>query len=191
MGVWIDLEISFLKVRVRCPVARGENDAASAAWAAKRGAATKVNFWTQSCGNKILLFLPSPSFFYGGAAGSVAAPLTSTQSKAHSRFIINGVGFVSFSLSSSLFSLSSSLFSFFLSMFLLKVNKPKSFFTFSYGHTHQKTPDPVRSPKLSWWWLSQYCGGGPHGNTGCCNFCPLLMPSSSHVAMYISRVVVF
>lgn len=41
---------------------------------------------------------------------------------------------------------------------------------FSYGHTHQKAPDPVWSPKLSWWWRSQYCGGGPHGNTTCCNF---------------------
>lgn len=40
----------------------------------------------------------------------------------------------------------------------------------SYGHTHQKAPDPVRSPKLSWWWRRQYCGGGPHGNTTCCSF---------------------
>ena len=47
---------------------------------------------------------------------------------------------------------------------------------FSYGHTHQNTPDPVWSPKLSWWWLSQYCGGGPHGNTGCCNFCCIFVP---------------
>ncbi len=40
----------------------------------------------------------------------------------------------------------------------------------SYGHTHQKAPDPVRSPKLSWGWRSQYCGGAPHGNTACCSF---------------------
>jgi hypothetical protein len=39
-----------------------------------------------------------------------------------------------------------------------------------YGHTLVKTPEPVRSPKLSTSWLSQYCGGGPHGNTGCCSF---------------------
>ena len=38
-----------------------------------------------------------------------------------------------------------------------------------YGHLHQKALDPVRSPKLSWWQLSQYYGGWPHGNTGCCN----------------------
>ena len=43
-------------------------------------------------------------------------------------------------------------------------------FRFSYGHTTQKAPDPVRSPKLSCVWQSQYCGGGPHGNTLCCNF---------------------
>lgn len=42
--------------------------------------------------------------------------------------------------------------------------------TANYGHTHQKAPDPVWSPKLSWWWRSQYCGGGPHGNTACCSF---------------------
>ena len=40
----------------------------------------------------------------------------------------------------------------------------------SYGHTILKTPDPVRSPQLSNIWTSQYYGGGPHGNTGCCNF---------------------
>ena len=40
----------------------------------------------------------------------------------------------------------------------------------SYGHTMLKTPDPVRSPQLSNIWTSQYYGGGPHGNTGCCSF---------------------
>jgi hypothetical protein len=44
MGVWIDLEISFCKVRVRIPGEVGGNDAASAAWAAKRGAAARVVF---------------------------------------------------------------------------------------------------------------------------------------------------
>ena len=34
-----------------------------------------------------------------------------------------------------------------------------------------KAPDPVRSPQLSNIWTSQYYGGGPHGNTGCCSFC--------------------
>lgn len=33
-----------------------------------------------------------------------------------------------------------------------------------------KAPDPVRSPQLSNIWTSQYYGGGPHGNTGCCSF---------------------
>ena len=41
----------------------------------------------------------------------------------------------------------------------------------NYGHTHQKALDPVWSPKLSWWWRSQYCAGGHHGNTVCCSFC--------------------
>lgn len=43
-------------------------------------------------------------------------------------------------------------------------------FSMSYGHTMLKTPDPVRSPQLSNIWTSQYYGGGPHGNTGCCSF---------------------
>jgi hypothetical protein len=43
--------------------------------------------------------------------------------------------------------------------------------TTSYGHTILKAPDPVRSPQLSNIWTSQYYGGGPHGNTGCCSFC--------------------
>ncbi len=47
---------------------------------------------------------------------------------------------------------------------------PKQTFSFNYGHTRQEAPDPVRSPKLSCRWPSQYCGGGPHGNTRCCSF---------------------
>ena len=43
--------------------------------------------------------------------------------------------------------------------------------TISYGHTMLKAPDPVRSPQLSNIWTSQYYGGGPHGNIGCCSFC--------------------
>jgi hypothetical protein len=39
-----------------------------------------------------------------------------------------------------------------------------------YGHTCQKVPDPVRSPKSNWQWHSQYCDGGPRGNTMCCSF---------------------
>ena len=51
-----------------------------------------------------------------------------------------------------------------------KLNKLlKATFTLSYGHTMLKAPDPVRSPQLSNIWTSQYYGGGPHGNTGCCS----------------------
>lgn len=51
-----------------------------------------------------------------------------------------------------------------------KLNKLlKVTFTLSYGHTMLKAPDPVRSPQLSNIWTSQYYGGGPHGNTGCCS----------------------
>ncbi len=46
----------------------------------------------------------------------------------------------------------------------------KFFSHFRYGHTLQKAPDPVWSPKLNCSWLSQYCGGGPRGNTECCTF---------------------
>ena len=40
----------------------------------------------------------------------------------------------------------------------------------SYGHIILNTPDPVRSPQLKSIESSQYYGGGPHGNTTCCNF---------------------
>ena len=40
----------------------------------------------------------------------------------------------------------------------------------NYGHTQVKPPHPVRSAQLNTWWQSQYYGGGPHGNTLCCNF---------------------
>ena len=40
----------------------------------------------------------------------------------------------------------------------------------SYGHTQLNPPHPVRSAQLNSWWQSQYYGGGPHGNTMCCNF---------------------
>ena len=43
--------------------------------------------------------------------------------------------------------------------------------TISYGHIIPKAPDPVRSPQLNGIQISQYYGGGPHGNTGCCSFC--------------------
>lgn len=39
-----------------------------------------------------------------------------------------------------------------------------------YGHTPVNSPDPVRSPKLSTGWRSQYYRGGPDGNTACCSF---------------------
>lgn len=49
---------------------------------------------------------------------------------------------------------------------------------FNYDHIRLVPPEPVWSPKLSNRWFSQYCGGGPHGNTGCCSFFLfiLLMP---------------
>ena len=50
----------------------------------------------------------------------------------------------------------------------------------SYGHTRENTPEPVWSPKLSSRWLSQYCGGGPHGNTGCFSFF-FSLPFLSHL----------
>src|ERR1700744_2757123 len=40
----------------------------------------------------------------------------------------------------------------------------------NYGHTQLNPPHPVRSAKLNSRWQSQYYGGGPHGNTLCCNF---------------------
>lgn len=40
----------------------------------------------------------------------------------------------------------------------------------NYGHTQLNPPHPVRSAQLNSWWQSQYYGGGPHGNTLCCNF---------------------
>ena len=60
-----------------------------------------------------------------------------------------------------------------------------------YGHTHQKAPDPVRSPKLSWWWRSQYCGGGPHGNTACCIFCIFLETQLQHIKLGILTLFLF
>jgi hypothetical protein len=87
-----------------------------------------------------------------------------------------------FTLHPSLFTLHSSLFTLLpstlhspLSTLHHSPNKYRvTCITFSYGHTHQKAPDPVRSPKLSWCWRSQYYGGGPHGNTACCSFCLFL-----------------
>lgn len=67
--------------------------------------------------------------------------------------------------------------------------------TFSYGHTHQTVPGPVRSPKSNWWRRRQYCGGGPHGNTTCCSFLifvsPTLWKHSSFVneRMFIRRPI--
>ena len=40
----------------------------------------------------------------------------------------------------------------------------------TYGHTVKNTPDPVRSPQLSFTWPGQYYSGGPYGNTRCCKF---------------------
>lgn len=40
----------------------------------------------------------------------------------------------------------------------------------NYGHTRLNPPHPVRSAQLNSRWQSQYYGGGPHGNTLCCNF---------------------
>ncbi len=37
----------------------------------------------------------------------------------------------------------------------------------SYGHITAKTPDPIRTPKLSAVEPDQYYGGGPRGNLGC------------------------
>ena len=37
----------------------------------------------------------------------------------------------------------------------------------SYGHITAKTPDPIRTPKLSAVEHDQYYGGGPRGNLGC------------------------
>lgn len=45
--------------------------------------------------------------------------------------------------------------------------------SFSYGHTFMKIPALVRSRKSSMKRSSQYCGGRPRGNTGCCSFCIL------------------
>lgn len=53
--------------------------------------------------------------------------------------------------------------------------------TLNYGHTRLKAPHPVRSAKSSSWWQSQYYGGGPHGNTLCCNFCIFFSTKSAQV----------
>ena len=37
----------------------------------------------------------------------------------------------------------------------------------SYDHIRAKTPDPIRTPKLSALELDQYYGGGPRGNLQC------------------------
>ena len=42
--------------------------------------------------------------------------------------------------------------------------------TFICGHRTLKAPHPVRSAKLSKVPTSQYYGGGPHGNPGCCSY---------------------
>lgn len=77
-----------------------------------------------------------------------------------------------------------------------------------YGHRTLKAPHPVRSAKLSRVPSSQYCGGGPRGNPGCCSssnsffalfaalqacqrfFCPLSMPWRCPLVM-LSAAVVF
>ncbi len=50
------------------------------------------------------------------------------------------------------------------------------------GHRTVKAPHPVRSAKLSTVSPSQYCGGGPRGNPGCCSFLLLsyFCPSGCH-----------
>lgn len=42
-------------------------------------------------------------------------------------------------------------------------------FTFGYGHTWHKVPDPIRTRKSNYHGRRQYCGGGPRGNTACRN----------------------
>ena len=42
-------------------------------------------------------------------------------------------------------------------------------FTFGYGHTWYKVPDPIRTRKSNYHGRRQYCGGGPRGNTACRN----------------------
>lgn len=46
------------------------------------------------------------------------------------------------------------------------------------GHRALKAPHPVRSAKLSRASPSQYCGGGPRGNPGCCSSLILLLFAS-------------
>jgi hypothetical protein len=50
------------------------------------------------------------------------------------------------------------------------ISKNKFIELLNYGHTQLNPPHPVRSAQLNSWWQSQYYGGGPHGNTLCCNF---------------------
>jgi hypothetical protein len=52
-----------------------------------------------------------------------------------------------------------------------------------YDHSRSDAPDLVRSRKLSERRLSQYCGGGPHGNTECCTF----FTPFAHAGDYICR----
>ena len=42
-------------------------------------------------------------------------------------------------------------------------------FSFGYGHTWYKVPDPIRTRKSNYHGRRQYCGGGPRGNTTCRN----------------------
>jgi hypothetical protein len=46
------------------------------------------------------------------------------------------------------------------------------------GHRIVKVPHPVRSAKSSTISPSQYCGGGPRGNPGCCSSFLLLSHDS-------------
>jgi hypothetical protein len=57
--------------------------------------------------------------------------------------------------------------------------------TDSYGHTFMKIPALVRSRKSSMKRSSQYCGGRPRGNTGCCSFFPILKTGTSLKLFYI------
>ena len=47
-----------------------------------------------------------------------------------------------------------------------------------HGHRTSKAPHPVRSAQLTGVPPSQYHGGGPHGNPGCCGFAPLFLPGA-------------
>ena len=55
----------------------------------------------------------------------------------------------------------------------------------SYGHTFMKIPALVRSRKSSMKRSSQYCGGRPRGNTGCCSFCTSLLFFLTHTLLIL------